>query len=71
MEPQDPNEPLTKKQLAAVKAAKDAEMDRQMQDKLHKDFPTYAPKKPKGFAKGGSVRGSGCARKGVRKCKMH
>ena len=60
----DPNEPLTKKQKAAVKAAKAAEIDRKMKKKINKDFPTYGDKKPVSYAKGGKVRGAGCARKG-------
>ena len=52
MEPLDPNDPLTPKQKALIAAEKREEMTRKMQEKLHKDFPTYAPveKKKKGFA---------------------
>ena len=66
----DPNEPLTKKQKDAVKAAKDAIRDQKMRDKVNKDFPTYGDKKPKGFAKGGKVRGCGIATQGLTKGKM-
>lgn len=64
MEPQDPNEPLTKKQKAAIKRAKQQEMIRKMQEKTG-----FTPK-PKSYAKGGKVRGCGIARKGLTKGTM-
>jgi hypothetical protein len=66
----DPNEPLTKKQKDAIKAAKNVERDRSMRDKVNKDFPAYGDKKPKTYAKGGKVRGCGCAQKGLTKGTM-
>jgi hypothetical protein len=61
----DPNEPLTKKQKAEIKRAKNVERDRSMRAKVNKDFPAYGDKKSKGYKKGGRVRGCGIARKGL------
>jgi hypothetical protein len=74
----DPNEPLIGmlegdpkamlKKKALVKAAKQKEMMQLMQEKLNKDHPSHGTKnKPVGYAKGGKVRGCGCARKGFGK----
>ena len=74
MEPLDPNEPLTPKQKALIAAAKREEMMRMMQKKaagMSPKYPDDAKKqKPKGFKKGGRVRGCGIARKGLTRGKM-
>ena len=60
----DPNEPLTKKQKDAIKAAKLADIDRKSQKKIG-----FKPKS-KSYKKGGKVRGCGIARKGLTKGTM-
>mgnify|MGYP003664883157 FL=1 len=54
------------KQKALAKAAKNADMDQDMQ----RGSKNYEKSKSKGYAKGGKVRGCGCAKRGLTKGRM-
>ena len=62
--PDDPNEPLSEKKKALIKAAQQQEMIRKMQEKAG------IKPKPKSYAKGGKVRGCGIAQRGLSKGTM-
>ena len=77
----DPNDPLSKKQRAkqkaALKKAKFADIDRMQEEKAETHKPKYpddakaqSKKKPSSYAKGGTVRGCGIARKGLTRGRM-
>jgi hypothetical protein len=51
--------------------AKDAQKDDEAESAAAAEAEAeLAKKSPQGYKKGGSVRGSGCATKGVKKCKI-
>lgn len=58
--------PMPRRDLSPDREGKITEVESFSQDK-----PTFRADKPLMYKRGGSVRGTGCATKGVRKCKVY